>query len=208
MPQVYATYYVDGRLYIEMEYVRRETLQAAWIGHLSSAAKKAVVEELAGYIEQLRSLEPPQKEMVASAESKPCLDYRIGYTPVGPFPNHEEFHSFLRGHNPLDDCTQVFGESVTLCHARQYRTLFAHADVCKRNIIVRDDNVVAIVDWQFAGWYPEYWEYTKAHYGLLDVPDWYAEFRRCVTRYDDELAAQRTLWVRYDEPGVARTYDP
>jgi hypothetical protein len=35
---------------------------------------------------------------------------------------------------------------------------------------MRNGKIVGIVDWQFAEWYPEYWEYTK------DMPDWYAEF--------------------------------
>jgi tRNA A-37 threonylcarbamoyl transferase component Bud32 len=204
VPKVHRTYHVDGYLYIEMEYIEGETLGAAWFRHLlSSAEKKAVIEELAGCIRQLRLLEPPQRQIIASAEFRQCLDYRIGYAPVGPFLNHEDFHSFLRGHIPLESCTQVYGESVTLCHTRQYRTSFSHADLCPRNIIVRDGKVAAIVDWQFAGWYPEYWEYTKAHFGLMDMPDWYAEFQRAVTRYDDELAAERALWWQFDQPGMA-----
>ncbi|KAF2789411.1 hypothetical protein K505DRAFT_328268 [Melanomma pulvis-pyrius CBS 109.77] len=37
-----------------------------------------------------------------------------------------------------------------------------------------------IVDWAFGGWYPEYWEYTTAHYGLMNIPDWYSEFGRAM----------------------------
>jgi len=29
------------------------------------------------------------------------------------------------------------------------------------NIIVRGDEVVGIIDWETAGWWPEYWEYTS-----------------------------------------------
>lgn len=144
--------------------------------------------------------------MVASAEGKACLDYRVGYTPVGPFETHAEFHSFLRGHIPLENCTQVYGEKVTRCHSTEYRTCFAHADLALRNLIERDGKIVAVVDWALAGWYPEYWEYTKAHYGLYNVPDWYAGLQRVMTRYDDELAAERVLWRLFDEPGVPRTW--
>jgi len=35
------------------------------------------------------------------------------------------------------------------------------------------------------------------------MPDWYAEFQRAVTRYDDELAAERALWRQFDQPGMA-----
>ncbi|EXJ91609.1 hypothetical protein A1O3_00157 [Capronia epimyces CBS 606.96] len=178
VPKVHRTYRVDGCLYIEMEYIPGNTLQAAWIGNtLSPEEKQAIVQELAAYIDQLRALEPSQKEVVASAELGPCLDYRVGF--------------------------DSFGEGVTRCHTRQYRSCFSHADLCARNVIVRDRKIAAIVDWQFAGWYPEYWEYTKAHYGLLNMPDWYSEFKDVVTRYDDELDAEHALWERLNQPGEA-----
>jgi hypothetical protein len=34
-------------------------------------------------------------------------------------------------------------------------------------------NVVGIVDWEFSGWYPHYWEYTSAWYGNLTRIDWH-----------------------------------
>ncbi|KAB8270430.1 hypothetical protein BDV30DRAFT_165834 [Aspergillus minisclerotigenes] len=67
-------------------------LQRAWLGgHLSQDQKIRLVREIAGYIDQLRSLEPPQKEIVGSASLEAGLDYRIGFFPFGPFYGHEEF---------------------------------------------------------------------------------------------------------------------
>lgn len=59
-----------------------------------------------------------------------------------------------------------------------------------------------LVDWQFSGWYPEYLEHTKAHFAILDMPDWYTEFRNAVLKYDDELAAERVFGTRFDQPGM------
>lgn len=28
--------------------------------------------------------------------------------------------------------------------------------------MVRDGKVVAIIDWELSGWYPEYWEFAKS----------------------------------------------
>src|SRR3954452_13593451 len=39
--------------------------------------------------------------------------------------------------------------------------VMTHGDLHPRNIIVRDCRIVAILDWECAGFYPEYWEYTK-----------------------------------------------
>jgi aminoglycoside phosphotransferase (APT) family kinase protein len=186
-----------------MEWVEGDTLAFVWSRNLlSTEEKQAIVRQVAGYINQLRSLEPPQKEIVASAELGPCLDGRVGYRVFGPFTNHEEFHSLLRGHISLENSVQSFGEAVPRIHTRQYRTCFSHADLGTGNLIVRDRKIVAVIDWQFAGWYPEYWEYTKAHYGLYNMPDWYSGFENAVTRYDNELAAEMALWERLDQPGV------
>lgn len=203
VPKVHRIYRVGGRLYIEMEYVQGDTLQAMWSGDmLSRDERQTILKQVADYIDQLRGLEPPQKGVVASAELGQCLDYRVGYNLFGPFSDNEEFHSFLRGYISLENCTQVYGEAVTQCHTRRYRTCFSHGDLCPRNLIVRNGKIAAIIDWQFAGWYPEYWEYTKAHFGLLNMPDWYVAFEHVVPRYDDELAAERALWRQLDQPGM------
>ncbi|KAB8277029.1 kinase-like domain-containing protein [Aspergillus minisclerotigenes] len=203
VPKVHRTYSIDGRLYIEMEYIHGVTLQELWTSHsLSPTEKQAIVKQVAACINELRLLKPPQEGVVASAELGRVDDARVGYRSFGPFGNINDFHSFLRGPIPLKDCTKVLSESVPQCHTRQYRTYFTHADLCPRNIIIRDDKIAAIVDWQFAGWYPEYWEYTKAHYGLLNIPDWYSEFKNAVPRYDDELATERALWAQLDQPGT------
>ncbi len=187
-----------------MDYVKGETLEAAWIyGHLSPEEKKQILRELATFVSELRSLQVPSDSLVASAALGNGLDYRVGASPFGPFRNHDEFHSFLRGGIPLDSCTEVYGEAVTRCHSRHYKSHFCHADLVPRNIIVRNGHIAAIIDWQFAGWYPEYWEYTKAHYGLLNMPEWYSMFQDAVPRYDAELAAERALWEQFQEPGTA-----
>ena len=43
-----------------------------------------------------------------------------------------------------------------------HRILFAHGDLRPHNIMVKDGNVAAIIDWERSGWYPEYWDYAKA----------------------------------------------
>jgi Ser/Thr protein kinase RdoA (MazF antagonist) len=83
---------------------------------------------------------------------------------------------------------------------RKYRSCFTHADLTLRNIIVREGKVAAIIDWGFAGWYPEYWEWTKAHYNVYNIPDWYELLGLELTRYDEELVAERVLWKLFDSP--------
>ena len=42
-----------------------------------------------------------------------------------------------------------------------HKIVFTHCDIAPRNIIVRDNRVVGFLDWEVAGWYPDYWDYVK-----------------------------------------------
>jgi len=68
-----------------------------------------------------------------------------------------------------------------------------------RNIIVQGDHVQALLDWEFAGWYPEYWEYVKFFNQPTDCIDWkdHAEFIFDV-QYPRELVTFQALapWQR------------
>ena len=47
---------------------------------------------------------------------------------------------------------------------------FTHGDLTLGNIIVSGESglqrVVGVIDWEQAGWYPEYWEYSKMLYAV------------------------------------------
>jgi thiamine kinase-like enzyme len=46
-------------------------------------------------------------------------------------------------------------------------TRFTHGDLHRGNIMISSispPRVLAVVDWAYAGWYPDYWEYCKALY--------------------------------------------
>ncbi|KAJ5121079.1 uncharacterized protein N7515_009040 [Penicillium bovifimosum] len=196
VPKDFNAHYYDDNLYIEMEYVRGMNLETAFYrNHLSQEQTKYIVAEVAGYISQLRKLEPPREGIVASATHDEVMDHRIGSDTFGPFSSHDGFHSYIRAGVSIENCAKSIGPEVTECHTRRYRSCFAHADLAPRNIMVDNGKVSAIVDWQFGGWYPEYWEYTKAHYGPINLPEWYEGFGNATERYDDELTAERTFVV-------------
>lgn len=201
VPKIFNTHYYDDGLYIEMEYVRGMSLQAAWChGHLSQDQKKHIITEVAGYIRQLRNLEPPREGIVASASLHEIRDHRVGPYGFGPFTSHEEFHSYLRANITIEEWNEDLDPEVTKCHSRRYRSCFTHAHLAPWNIMVDNGKVSAIVDWKFGGWYPEYWEYTKAHYFPMDRPEWYDGLKNAMGGYDDELEAERYLWRRLENP--------
>lgn len=76
-------------------------------------------------------------------------------------------------------------------------SLFTHGDVAPRNILVDDSGrITGIIDWELAGWYPEYWEYANIMKPTRDE-DWQSWMDRTATqRWDLSgiTAARRVLF--------------
>jgi hypothetical protein len=189
-----------GSIFIEMAYVEGKCLDSAW-NHLSTGERDTIFADIKHHLSCLRELQPPAQDTVSSAFSNPLHDCRIGARFFGPM-NHIEFHSLARGHLRMDDVAQFLGQEVAKVHTTCYQTHFTHADLDPRNILVSHGRVVAILDWAYSGWYPEYWEFTKAHYNYFPGEDWEKYLRLALPCYETELAAERILWRRLPEPGT------
>ena len=76
-------------------------------------------------------------------------------------------------------------------------SLFTHGDVAPRNILVDESyRITGIVDWELAGWYPEYWEYANIMKPSRDK-DWQSWMDRTAMRRWDLsgiIAARRVLF--------------
>lgn len=68
-------------------------------------------------------------------------------------------------------------------------SLFTHGDVAPRNIMVDESgHITGIIDWEQAGWYPDYWEYANIMKPSRDK-DWQSWMDRTATQ-------------RWDLPGI------
>jgi hypothetical protein len=66
-----------------------------------------------------------------------------------------------------------------------------------RNVLVQNGRISGIVDWVDSGWFPDYWEYTKAHYVTKLNKKWLAVVDRTFESFDEfklDLAIERRLW--------------
>lgn len=202
IPKLHAIHILNQRIYIEMEFVRGDTLSVAWRrdGGLTLDQKNAIFADIKQHITALRELPAPEDDLVSSAYQNPAIDYRVGQRFFGPV-NHHDFHSLVRGHLRMEDVRPFLGDEVDKVHTSHYQTHFTHADLAPRNIIVRNGRVVSIIDWGFAGWYPEYWEFTKAQFNYVD-DDWHERVATCFPSYENELEAEQTLWRRLPDQGT------
>jgi Phosphotransferase enzyme family len=190
---------------IIMEYVRGKQLWGIW-NRLTAGQHADICSQLEGYVNQLRQLSPPSPSQVSSTSGGACRDHRFGRLPIGPFETHNDFHRFLREDTDLIHYERSHPDVVTL-HNRNYVSNFTHGDLALRNIIVQEGKIAAIVDWDSAGWRPEYWEYTKAHFTSLGVPrEWFEALRRATGDYEEHLKGERSLWRANEFPGDPAKY--
>jgi hypothetical protein len=56
---------------------------------------------------------------------------------------------------------------------QSYCSVFTHADIAPRNIMVDEKyQITGLLDWEYAGWYPDYWEYAQIMRPACQVGDW------------------------------------
>ena len=77
--------------------------------------------------------------------------------------------------------------------------VFSHGDMHAHNILIQDGHVVGILDWEMAGWYPEYWEWCKALWAEnWEMEGWCTSLKEFLQPYDYEYALDRLLLSNSD----------
>ncbi|KAI5307045.1 hypothetical protein KEM56_005326 [Ascosphaera pollenicola] len=213
VPQVYAMAIKPmhdtqhGRLYhdvfIYMQYIRGTSLKEIY-PKLTNQDKASIVSGLRNFLRVLRSAAmPPEKMRIQSCMEGPVTDAVFTNTNTRPtmtFANVRDFNQYL--------ITRVLApHRKFLCemdsdHIRlpiNGRIKLTHGNLSRANIIVSRDApdlgipafFVGVVNWENAGWYPDFWEYTKA---------------MCPTKEDHDLCPQNmdddadwcTFWLPKD----------
>ncbi|KAG6860412.1 hypothetical protein C0995_011483 [Termitomyces sp. Mi166 len=127
LPNVRCAFEDHGRYYIIMD-----TVPGIEMVEVPLAEQGPILEELAGYREQLRSL---KSKVMGGLAGHACLPYRL--------------HSCV----PFDEVFK-FREAETP------EFVFIHGDLAQHNIIVdeKTHKINAIIDWEYAGYYPPEFE--------------------------------------------------
>ncbi|KPI35635.1 uncharacterized protein AB675_4737 [Cyphellophora attinorum] len=195
-PKVHRTYRRHDGLFIEIDFIHGQRLDQAW-PKLGVNERKAVMQELGEMISAIRNVRNHTAVCVGSVRGGSFKDGRIASRTNAPCPTVEQFHLQLRGGVPLEQCQETFGDDVYESHRRDYRSVFSHADLCPRNIIIVMDSLQPVlIDWEFSGWWPEYWEHTKSVFSMWEeVPGWEDELAKVLPQYPLALSAEKVLWM-------------
>ena len=192
VPRVQDVFIINQQTYIIMDYINgSEFSQKA----LSVEQQESIFEELKGYIAQMRALKPTRPGRVESADGSGLFDHRLVNSPFPPFESIEKFHSRI-GHDVIlySDTHRKAWSQFRAMGNRKYCTKFTHSDIAPRNLLVNNGKIAAIIDWEMAGWYPEYWEYTRWAVSNDRSPQRWQELREEVLEcYLDELWVEEYL---------------
>jgi serine/threonine protein kinase len=193
VPRVLDTFTYNGTPYIIMEYVEAFVLEDVW-PKMTTEEKLSCMDQLKGYLQQLRELICPEPGKVQAVDGSGCWDDRLNVGEFGPYDSHEEFnaavfHQFVREH---PESYPEAEEPLKKIQGKAWRTVFTHGDLGPHNILWKNGKIVSIIDWEHAGWFPEYWEYTRTYFGCR-LNSWWEAYQSITETYPDELAVERLL---------------
>nr|POE48870.1 hypothetical protein CFP56_38967 [Quercus suber] len=156
VPEVFGWRQYEGQNFIYMSLVRGQTLQEAWSSLTES--DKGLISSINGGFVQDRFFQSDFER--------------------GPFPSIQLFNDWV-----LSTATRQIPAPVHV--EGLYRDFlpddgnvyFTHGDLTLGNIIISSNpssprRIESIIDWEQAGWYPEYWEYFKLLYGVQYTHEW------------------------------------
>lgn len=173
VPEIYNAYIdpATGHARIVMEFVEGERLAEAW-DNFDADQKQQVLEQLRNFMSQLRNM---KENFIGSVDGTACEDqlFSEDIGAYGPYKDESEFNDGII--TALKD-TLTSGWVDKVCDMvialKGHDIVMTHGDLSPRNIIVQGTKVVAILDWEMSGFYPEYWEYVKALYRPAWESNW------------------------------------
>ncbi|MCJ1361186.1 hypothetical protein MMC16_000284 [Acarospora aff. strigata] len=135
---------------------------------LSSEKQATIRSELKTYLDVMRSWPNPWGgDRICSVSGTAIRSVRVPFHSMGPYENETELNDYLIKPAWNDGFKSVSDYEEALATAKQmqsipHKVVFTHGDLLHHNILIHDGHVSAILDWEAAGWLPEYWEYTTA----------------------------------------------
>ncbi|KAL4078993.1 kinase-like domain-containing protein [Scleroderma citrinum] len=72
----------------------------------------------------------------------------------------------------LDFCGQEFVDELFSCLPTEAKVCLTHGDLLPQNILIEGSTITGIIDWETAGYYPEFWEYCRMYDPGLMTPAW------------------------------------
>lgn len=156
----------NERYFVLQERIQGQTLEQAW-SSLSEAQKVEIADEVVGIRKQLRSLTSTSIQRV---DQSPCFPGLLFFDcePRGSFQSDDELWDAI-SLSLCDPPTKSFPQRALANFKKRLPKcepyVLTHCDLNLGNIIVKDGRLAGILDWEFAAYYPIWYEYVSASWG-------------------------------------------
>ncbi|KAF1851228.1 kinase-like protein, partial [Cucurbitaria berberidis CBS 394.84] len=170
---------------IRIDFIEGQTLESVW-PTLSVEEKRDICRQLRAILDTMRKAEW-SATLIGSCDGGRVLDARLyGVKTGGPFSNEEDLNKFIL--DIRDMTLQPMRDALVKHQRKDHRIVFTHGDLHQDNIMVKDGKITGLIDWELAGWYPEYWDYVKFCYSSGAHRDWMDYTKDIFSQsYEEEL---------------------
>lgn len=201
VPKVYCAFKRKDWTYIVMERVKGECIAHGWTSR-SAESRSKILGQLKEMVDSMRRI-PAHSTAIANVDGGRLWDCRLPGKSLdfGPFENIDAFHQYLRGGlNAVSEGLPPTVNELIQLHDREWQSpVFTHGDLSSLNIMAKGDTITGIVDWETAGWYPYYWEYTTACQVSFRNLFWSEEICRFLDDWPHELAMERLRQAHFGD---------
>ncbi|KAI2607857.1 kinase-like protein [Hypoxylon sp. NC1633] len=177
-PLHWATYRIingveSGSIY--MDFVEGCRLDKIW-DQFDDARKESVCHDIWAIVEKLRQIpRPPEFDSLyqCGADGSPSNDVLLKdmNDPPGPLLDDESLRARIN-QRYLAHNGGSYREHLLDFLPHSDSSVFTHGDLTPRNILVDETgHISAVIDWETAGWYPDYWEFANIQKPARDR-DW------------------------------------
>ena len=162
-PEVYHTdFSTEDNGFIEMSLIQGSPLEGIW-NTLNEKAKESICRQTWDLISEIQSV-PPQYEGIfqCAADGSPSRDPLLEdlQSPPRPLTSDSELRDRIYERYVHFGGSRYEHELPSML-PKSNQSVFTHGDIAPRNIMVENGNITGIIDWEHAGWYPDYWEYAQ-----------------------------------------------
>ncbi|RMZ84157.1 hypothetical protein DV738_g786, partial [Chaetothyriales sp. CBS 135597] len=135
--------------------------------------------------------------LICSIMGTPIRSVRVPYKLMPPCLDEAEFNRRLI--QPADPTSYDFEEHMARAKtldSQTHEVVFTHGDLAPHNMLVMSDGRIAgLIDWEAAGYYPNYWEYTTA-WGIGTEGWWFDLVHELADgKYHNEREADAGRWL-------------
>lgn len=185
-PKVLSVFKYKTTTYIVAERIKGRTLAHSW-SSMTPPQREQALSDIRRYISLMKS-DVKESGSITRVSGSGVFDQSIsdGHQ-YSPFASQKEFVSLLlHGVDSLP-------EEAKLTLNKDRPITFTHGDLSAHNIMVRSGVIVSVIDWEFSGYFPDYWELAKLGYPRFKRHQWYLLFEPSFPEYKEGVEAFNEL---------------